>query len=368
MKTPNPLAWSLILLLLLAGIGGTGCGSDSGNQTDQDTLSADTVKKDTAQPKPEIKVQKAESKFTPILRVPLEPNVNVIYSVGFQLGWDQLRKQAGEKVRMNDAPELVQELNSAPGSYKDISQLNGIGVAGSPGFSVAQQFGFQFSQKFPEDDTLITELDSVRSAVVGYAYKNTAYGFRLPYYANALNVQGRMVDCFGIGSDGAGNNWGSWVTVHDYKNPDDWVVSITSDTLPDRLIIAQLQRPHPLLLRNIYDVEHRLDSNLTPGVKPGDRVVIPAFHFQTYQSYPEIEGKPLLNTYFNGLPIERNLHLFRIGLGYPGSASGFMPELNTSGRNMIVDGPFLLMVWEKDSPYPWLVMWIENNDLMWSSP
>jgi hypothetical protein len=367
MKPLQLFAWPLSLLLLLAGLGSAGCGSEPQNTpTDSlkaDTLAKDTLRKDSLPPPPQ-----AATQFSPILRVPIQENVNIVYTVGFQLGWDYLKKMAGEKIMMKPAPEILQDLNNAPGSFRDISRGSSIGLAGSPGYGVASQFGFQFSQKFPEDDTLLTDLDSVRSAIVGYAYKNTTYGFRLPYYANALQLQDRLVDCFGIGSEGALNHWGNWVTVHDFQDPDNWVASISSDTLTDRLVIAKISEPHPLMLRNIYDVQHRMEFNQTPGLQTGDRLIIPAFHFETHERYPILENVPLQNAYFNGLPIETALHLFRIGIGDPNNQSGFKPDWNAEGREMVADKMFLLMVWEKEAPYPWLAMWIENSQLMWSSP
>lgn len=306
-----------------------------------------------------------KTEFIANLRSPLKPHTNLVYSVGLQLAWDKMSENTQGEIRIENGPLQVMEMNRAPGSFKDISKKWSIGLAAVSGPQLQTLFAREFSAKFHGHDTIVPEVDSGGIALIGFAWKPTVLGFSLPYYRQALSMNGVTVDAFGIGTEADAENYGGRVTIHHYNGPEDFVVSITSDTLSDRLVVARLKKPDDLFLRNYYKVRDSLQNGREPGINPGDRLLIPAFHFQSHQHFREFNTGPIQNPEFRNMHLVDGLNIYRVGLGNDQMMSG-RPDYVQKGRRMLLDKPFLLMLIEKDAPYPWFAMWVNNQELMWT--
>lgn len=367
MKRFSPTLIFLLLLGALASIG-TGCGGEkTEKEGDQDTTVTDTVKVDSTDTIPVDTMEKPEdwrTIFHPSLRAPIKPATNTVYAVGFQMAWNQLSRSTAQKIEMEGGPAYLRDLNFAPGNFRDISEDYRIGIAANPGRTAIQRFATEFSRKFAGTDTITPEVDSAGIALLGYVWKPLTVGFPLPYYPESIKFKGQRVDSWGIGSTAAAEKYGHNVVSYNYKGRKDFLVRISSDSLPDEILIARFPEPKPELLRNYININNWMQAEPAP-FGPQDRLLIPAFHFEAHQHFEEIEGGIVTNPELKGQKVTTAMEIYRLGLGNDQVDAGRY-EASTGGKIMILEGPFFLMIKEKEAPYPWFMMWVNNPQLMWT--
>jgi len=164
------------------------------------------------------------------------------------------------------------------------------------------------------------------------------------------------------------------VAIFDYRDDNDFILSLTSKSDDDEIILAKV-KPEKNLLDTYQTVAKRIDTGKKTEVWENESLKIPKIDFDLSYSFPELEGKRLLNNGWEGWLIATALQDTRFKLDEKGavlkSRAFFMAtkaEAPAPGkakpRMFIFDKPFLIYLKQKIGKYPYFVLWINNPELM----
>jgi hypothetical protein len=154
------------------------------------------------------------------------------------------------------------------------------------------------------------------------------------------------------------------VTIYDYKDENDFVVELKTQSSGDRLILAKVH-PDSTLHQTIAQVAHRLQ---TPGAPPenGTRMSVPLFNFRLLKDYDELVG-----TYIQCVqgPIVMAKQLVRFKLDETGAklkseAVVVTSDLMKPVPQLIFDKPFLILMERKGATHPYFALWVDNPELL----
>ncbi len=183
---------------------------------------------------------------------PLDPTRNVLWCGTLQLAWNKAVELVGEKLHFKDQPPVVDLLNQQdfiesdldPASYVAIADFERNHVEDEIRAALQKTFGGAASPELiPPVPTNPHPDDFVAYA---YLYKNLA--FANPFAENDPLPFGDVpVRNFGWTknadiADRLSNDVFEQVLIYDYKSEDDFVITLTTNSPQDELILAKVPR------------------------------------------------------------------------------------------------------------------------------
>lgn len=334
-------------------------------------------------------ITKAEqTTISPYLEAQIDSINNTLYCASFQIAWGKMRNQViKEDIRLADNSPTARQLNRQLLGNDDVSSGSYVAEAGV--FSqelierinrgLREKFGDQGGESFKMPQTTAGE-----RSIIAYAYlqKNLEFRTEFEKLTSPVLFQGNgsstPLVAFGIEKFTYSNHLHeklqNQVAIYDYRDDNDFILSLTSKSDDDEIILAKV-KPGKNLLDTYQAAAKRIDTGKKTTIWENESLKIPKIDFDLSYSFPELEGKRLLNNGWEGWLIAKALQDTRFKLDEKGavlkSRAFFMAMKaeapapgNAKPRMFIFDKPFLIYMKQKIGKYPYFVLWINNPELM----
>jgi hypothetical protein len=309
---------------------------------------------------------------------------NYVYCSTFQLAWNELgRSVIKEPLALEGSPPLAEMLSRGPKLSADDLPCDGyIAKAGLVREGVVQQIREDIAAKFPRARLSLPD-SADEQAVVAYAYLEKS----LPF-AEAFDRLSETLVFHGKGGDVEVNVWGvrrlgsqtnreralkSQVTVLDYEGPNDFLVQLNTESAGDQLVLAKVSPKESLAATLAWVIERARRSqpnSLSRGFSSRESLVVPIISLGVSRRYEDLLRKRVRNAGFEGLFFDAARQCIRFRLDETGArlAStaylGVKSAASLQPREFIFDRPFLLYIRRTGSDHPYLVLWIENEEIL----
>lgn len=329
----------------------------------------------TPDKEPEL-VSSTELKSTLISTDPDEKVVsgkNIVYCPTFQMAWDEFKNVIGGDILLSGKPALADRLNSGFPVKDSISPDSYLSMAGY-GQKTVDRINAALKEKFKDSAPQVKE-NIAPSDIIAYSYlgKNLCFlnafeNIKMPIrFTSGTNEY--SVNAFGINSNSKKyNDLSKQVWIYDYKSDNDFIVKLSTKDDLDEIILAKVA-PDKSLYKTYNSVMERINASRPQNFNPEDSLVIPKLDFNIDHNYTEFEGKDLLNPGFEGYTILKAYQRTRFRLDENGAklASEATIIAYTSihePKALVFDGPYMVILKEKDAANPYLMLWVDNPELM----
>lgn len=319
------------------------------------------------------------------LETPLKSGRNVIYCGTFQLAWDALRDElATNEVRLDGEPPLVTLLNSQRFPKGALSPNDYLAMAGRIDQGILKKIADARSAKFPTatfplpQPTALTEL-----LTYCYLQKRLPFEAKFDRMKDPLRFHGSLgeqpVVNFGIqhfkSTEPGDERLRSQIDVLDYVNDNNFVIRLK--TLSDHILLAKIP-PYDTLAATWESVAKRLkkpQGGITPPpLVPEEPFAMPNLAFFIERDFNELQGRAVTHPAIDlRLAVAKQLIKFQLDESgakleaaaevlFDSGPSG--PPRPPDPRRFLMDRPFLLALHERGTETPYLVLWIDNAELM----
>lgn len=322
--------------------------------------------------------------ITPVFNTEITPEHNLIYCATFQLAWNELRDSF--PAHRDEDPAIIWELDEKIYTKEYLSEYCYIAMAGRYE-NIVEKINELLRKKFGDEAWPLTQErvleDRVsEQALMAYAflYKNLIFQEMFedldePILFGSPN-EGVKVEGFGIKEFTPGEKkheaFSNQVSIFFYEADYDsgkitreFVIGL-KPTLPnEEIVIAQIS-PRKTLVETYNAVEAIIAKSEPDYLRKYETLQIPKLDFDFEQTFPEIER------YLGGLvegPAKAYQRIkFRLnerGAILKSEAIILLEGMETADpRYLVVSEPFLIYLKQKDSPYPYLAMWVGNEELL----
>ncbi|MDP4183172.1 MAG: dockerin type I domain-containing protein [Bacillota bacterium] len=303
----------------------------------------------------------------------IETGKNVVFCPTMLMAWDELKGVIGGNIKLQDNPPLADRLNTGFPMASSLSPLSYFARAGY-GQSTIDKINSELKEKFggsaPQVNLQIDPLD-----IISYAYlsKNLSFqkafeSFSEPVHFASSSVSDN-VKAFGINSYSKKvNDLSKQVDIYDYKSKNDFIVKLKPQGDLDEIILAKV-KPEESMFATYTSVMSRITNTRPSGFDPRDVLKVPVIDFNIGHHYTELEGKYLLNTGFESYFIDTAYQRTRFKLDENGAVLAseailYLPASIYEPKQLIFDGPYMIILKEKSAANPYLMIWVDNPELL----
>ena len=326
-------------------------------------------------------ITKAErTSISPHLEAQIDSTNNILYCASFQIAWDKMCTQViKEDIRLQGNPLTAQRLNRQSLSNSDISRSSYVAEAGAYSKELVEKINGELQEKFGDQggDFKMPQTTAGDRSIIAYAYlfKNLEFPTKFEKLTTPVSFQANgsstPVVAFGIESYSHVDHkdLSDQIAIFDYRSDNDFILSLTSKS-DDEIILAMI-KPGKTLLDTFQTVAKRMVAGKRTNIWDNDKLKIPKIDFKLSTSFPELEGKPLLNSGWDEWVIASAIQDTRFKLDEKGAmlrSIGFLnakkEEVPMGDRRFIFDKPFLICLKQKTGRYPYFALWVNNPELM----
>lgn len=329
-----------------------------------------------------------QTTISPYLEANLDSINNNLYCASFQMAWSKMRNQViKEDIRLTDNPPTARQLNRQLLGNDDVSSGSYVAEAGVLSKELIERINRGLREKFGDqggESFNMPQASAGERSIIAYAYlqKNLEFRTQFEKLTSPVLFQGNgsstPVVAFGIEKFTYSNHLHeklqNQVAIYDYRDDDDFILSLTSKSDDDEIILAKV-KPGNNLLDTYQAAAKRIDTSKKTTIWENEPLKMPKIDFDLSYSFPELEGKRLLNNGWEGWLIAKALQDTRFKLDEKGavlkSRAFFMATKaeapapgNAKPRMFIFDKPFLIYMKQKTGKYPYFALWINNPELM----
>ncbi|HEY8666862.1 MAG TPA: hypothetical protein VIL86_09365 [Tepidisphaeraceae bacterium] len=317
--------------------------------------------------------------------VAIRPGRNVLWCGSFQLAWNAACELVGGELRFGGKqPEMVTLLNRKEMTAGDVDAGSYVAVAGFVRDDVYKRIDAALREKFAghASPTLLPDpkLTPRPQDMVVYSYLFKNLEFAVPYEKGdgPLQFDGKTpVAWFGMGRNykpGRGR-MAEQTLILDYAGPEDFVVELKSKSVRDRLILARV-RPGQTLAETMAAVQKRVAAAKPQPADAADVLMVPKMNFDITRKYRELTGRQVAATkagMAEDLVVlaadqktrfqmdEKGVRLKSESRMQMGCSAEAHPR---PGHEMIFDGPFLVMLQEREAREAYFGLWVGNGELL----
>ena len=301
----------------------------------------------------------------------LPSNTNIVYTPTLRASWTLLKDEIiGEDIVLAKSLSLTASLNRYPFNVPDNGEW--LAMAGFVEKDILEEINIEMKNKFGVSDTNLDNYTDDKS-IICYSYLHKTVRFRNSFETLSWDFPGsdgsQPVECFGVskGSESEKEEMREQVSIHDYRHRDDFIVRILSrDTLKE-VVLAKV----PLkgtLSGMIGDIESRISLPGESKLSEIDELVIPKIKFDIKRSYDEFLGLHLKNKGFEDYFFARVAQDISLRVDESGAEAVATGEIilkkGPGSKLYIFDKPFLVMIRDKNSPEPDMVVWVDNKGIL----
>lgn len=322
----------------------------------------------------------ARTDIVPTLDSPLPAGKNVIWCASFQLAWNELRDSLAKgPVKADGAAQAIERLNSSPVSKKDVGFNPHFAAAGLVKDGAVERVSQAMEEQFGRRPSFPISPSS-SNGVLAYAYMQARAKFEVPFFdrnspLEFTDSRGKKtpVSSFGIHKEHeyAYHKLREQIRILYYpedrrtRSPE-FVVDPCRTSSPNQLLLAKVS-PGKTLADTIARVEELVEKGHEDsefGVS--ETFAVPNMNFEVAHEFAELKGVSLLNDGLLGQSIEGAFQDIRFRLDRSGAEleSEAKVLMMPIPRHFIFDGPFLVIMKERNARHPFFVMWVDNSELL----
>ncbi|WP_224960160.1 hypothetical protein [Geomonas subterranea] len=330
----------------------------------------------------------AKTIFTAHLNGPLSTEDNLLYCATFQKAWDMMRTQMiKEDIRLKDEPPSVRQLNQLALGNDDLSPDSYVAGAGAYSQDLVRRVNGEVQKKFgdqADENFRLPQASAGNRSIIayGFLYKNLEFPIEFEKIPTPLSFQAASsitpVKAFGIELFSHENRLheklASQVSILDYRDDNDFILSLTSKSKDDEIILAKI-KPGKTILDTYQAVAKRITSGKRSVIEEHESLKIPKINFDLSHRFSEFDGKPLLNNDWEKWYIAAATQAIRFKLNEKGAVlkskafilgrmKGEAPVGRSKPRMYIFDKPYLICLKQKAGKQPYLALWVNNPELM----
>lgn len=309
---------------------------------------------------------------------PLPDGKSVVWCSTMQLAWNELAAAMGGPLSTSqpaDSPggRAVAAFNTSTAGKQDLDADSYVALAGFGRDGILDRIRRELQDKFhgaASPKLLPREVGSDEIFAYSYLFKNLA--FKDPFIRRRvpLSFGDAQVAAFGLWHDPRVENWSDiakQVSILSYTERDHWAVELRSTSEGDRLIIARLPKADTLSATVAAALAMGKDAK-PESMAGNDTLVIPLLNFDITRNYGELAGVPLRGSSVSG-PVMAAVQNIRFRLDEKGAVLKSEAGIRTGAaimktREMVADGPFLIVMMRAGTANPYFVAWIDNPELL----
>ncbi|GLC29914.1 hypothetical protein [Clostridium omnivorum] len=317
--------------------------------------------------------------ITPHMEEQIKGDKNILYCSTFQLAWNELKDNIikGDIRLSGSEPGMVKYLNKELSTKKDLSDKDYVAMAGFGKDEIVKKINDELKSKFKDQaPTVAEQLKQDDIFAYAFLYKNLKFQNKFEKLKQTISFSGstgvKGVKGFGIikyKDSTSARKVAEQVTILDYKNDNDFIIKLKSNSPKDEIILAKL-KPEQTLLETIKAVEERSKTSSQSNIAENDTLQIPCFDFNIDHNYTELLDKPLMNSGFEDYEIVKAKQNVLFKLNETGATLKSEVKITMTKsapmvtHRLVFDKPFLLMLKEKDAAYPYFAIWVQNAELL----
>ena len=315
----------------------------------------------------------------PTLDTPLPENKSAIWCLSFQMAWNELQTLLKkEPIRLANASETVRRLNEARFSRDSLVPEMYYSTAGFMRDGIGSRIHEEMKRSFP---SVKVPSFGVEDAIIAYAYLEAQIGFNLPYFEDHLlfaDTEGKetKVRAFGIrnqdfnGMRQLRDQAELLFAMGQFEQLTEFGIDLCKLSEPHQIVVAMVQKKGSLADTFAYVQDRIKDSQNRPAhdrrLGMGDRLLVPTMNWKIDHRFSDLERVPLQNDSAKGLYIDQAFQTIRFRLDKGGAdlKSDAGIRAKSESRMYHFDRPYLLYMKKRGSNEPFLVMWVDNAELM----
>ncbi len=333
-------------------------------------------------PSTNLAAKSTELKGTVITAVedcPMEKDKNILYCSSFQLAWNELKKLAGGKIRLDHPVDLAGRLDAAKTSKEDLPPGSFVAMAGFFKDGVVDRINAELDRTFHRGpDPALNAFKVEKDGALAYAFMAMELKFRHPFASGGhLVFEGKPVNSFGFQEATYGLN-PEGLPVEDNTSRQDrrqaHVYGKTEGEDPSYVVTLQPSNPdEEILLAHIkpeVTLEKTIESALAirktsegKGFEgENDVLAVPVLDFDLSHTYETLIGRTV-----DGMgPIGAAVQTIRFKLDEKGAVlkSRAMIRVLSIPTRCVFDKPFLILLRHKDAPRPYFALWVDNVEVL----
>ena len=341
----------------------------------------------------------AKPKLVPSLDAKLVGTDSVVYCPTIQIAWDELKQIVGGPIELKggDPLPIVDQLNQGGCPTGVVAEAACVAMAGLTDQGIVEKIREALGQKFGNQAPALPDrLVASKNAIISYAFLRR----RLPF--SRKFVRGTKIPLhFVYGSTtadvmffGAPNTsaakYGHVKILH-YAGEDEFILRLGSRIPDEFIVLAKIQKPDTLSagVETAFKAIENPCSNSTTRVVNGRREVylnslsngdvlgIPLVDLSVSDDFRQLSNRFMLNKGFEevlmevvyqdvkfrmdetGATVKSTSYIYE-ALGPPPPP----PPRSSKPRKFIFDKPFLLTMWRRHAPQPYLAVWVASPDVL----
>ncbi len=314
----------------------------------------------------------------PTLDTPIPAGKSAIWCASFQMAWERLKADVlNGPVRLEGAEDAARHLNDAP-TLEDAVEAQDVYTAGGwVRDGIVGKIKREMAGRFPGWEVPADLGDG--AAAVAYAHLRAAVEFTVPLLdsSHPLKFKGaddRMSNVRSFGLPGSTTQVGGAGTAAAILHADGFkpfrqdvfVIDPCKDSSPYQLLLARVPRQATLALL-VADVGRRIALGLNERERAFrllDSLLVPDMRFRIDHRFTELE-RALLNPEAKGLTLSARQRIdFRLDRGGARLESRYVIQPKSDPRSFDCDGPFAVLMRKRGSTQPFLVLWVDNDELL----
>lgn len=325
--------------------------------------------------------------IVPTLDTPLPEGRNALWCASFEMAWKALARDVVKApVTVKGAEEVAARLNASALAGADLPEGGWYSAAGFVRDGIVESIRAEMAERFPGAPP--PEFDGVLPDwIVAYAFLAASAEFTIPFFENdglVFTDSGGSrtgVGSFGIRREDHDNYFDlrrqvevlHWTpdTRDRRSGPVEFAVDPCRNSAPNQVILARVERKETLAA-TLADLERKAaaypEDDWSRGLGPTETLLVPNMRFRIEHRFRELEGmnRQIMNPGFEGYWIALaaqtiDFRLDRCGAKLETEAKVFA---GCEPRHFVFDRPFLVVMKRRGAGRPFLVMWVENAELL----
>ncbi len=306
---------------------------------------------------------------------------SVIWCSTMQLAWNELTGvisgDDGSMTVSNDREHLGEAMLKGRGSKDDIDASSCVALAGfGPG--IVDSIKEQLQKAFGGAATPKLLPPAVpEGEILAYAYLFKNLEFATPFIPSKMALTfsgGNTIKTWGWWDDhlvDSRYNIAQQIHILAYDSPTSWIVELDTKASGDRLLIARLE-PKETLGATVDAALAMPEGREPEQILERDTLRVPYLNFDITRNYNELVGVGVAGSKTHGT-INKAVQNIRFKLDERGAVlkseaaigvTAAAPMPKDMPKNMICDGPFMIMMARKESKVPYYAAWISNAELL----
>ena len=329
----------------------------------------------------------AQPKLAPTTDQPLGgAGHSVVHSPTLQLAWDRLTNAVGGPVAMERPAPLLARLNRGSCPAGVVPPDAHLSVAGISTRQARAKLERTLEARFGRDAPVLPRALYGRDALFAYAHLHRQLAFRRPMIPAKkplpfrVGKATRLVKAFGIPPNKAD---GYPLRIPHYAGPDEFTLVVATVRTNEAIVLAKMPTPANLTTA-VSRVRAQLEAERAPFVEMeiggrehmfmdelffGDSVVIPEIDLDIEQDFADLTGRRLANRRFAGKTLKVAHQQVEFRLDHDGAAVRSTANIVEFGgsskpRAFKFDKPFLVSLWVRGAPQPYLAVWVASPDVL----